>query len=98
MHFCPFYSEDMKRKEIGPYLKGHGFRSDPVKAWKASLASQQEEEAEQEAGSDQEEGQEVGVAEEGQDYDYLMSMPAWSFTRDEKERLLKKRDDKVSIT
>ena len=82
----------MKRKEIGPYLKGLGFRSDPVKAWKASLASQQEEE-EKEPGSDQEEGQEVGV--EGQDYDYLMSMPGWSFTRDEKERILKKRDDKV---
>ena len=92
------YLEDMKRKDIGPYLQGHGYKSDPVKAWKASLTSQEEEEGEGEgegAGSGEEgEGHEVM---EGQDFDYLMSMPSWSFTRDEKERILKKRDDKVSL-
>ena len=40
-------------------------------------------------------GEETEDVQEGQDYDYLMSMPCWSFSLEEKEKILMKRDKKV---
>ena len=68
-------------------LKSRGYRSDPVKAWKAEISDESEEEAEEEEQS-QSKGQ--------PDYNYLLSMQLWSLTREKKEEMLKNRDKKVS--
>lgn len=69
-------------------LKSRGYRSDPVKAWKAETIDEQEE------GEDAEED----TGGKGQpDYNYLLSMQLWSLTREKKEELLKNRDKKVSL-
>ena len=82
-------SENKRKKEMIENLKSRGYASDPVKAWKQSLSSNEEEE-----GSDQEEGEEG--SEKGQpDYNYLLSMQLWSLTREKKEELLKNRDKKA---
>ena len=70
-------------------LKAKGFRSDPVKAWKASLATGTEED---QPDQSDEPAQEKA---EGEDFNYLMSMSLWSLTLEKKEELLKARDEKV---
>ena len=72
------------------HLKSRGYPSDPVKAWKKSLCSEEEEEEEEEEG----EGGEG--RKEGPDYNYLLSMQLWSLTREKKDELLKNKDKKVS--
>ena len=73
-------------------LKSRGYRSDPVKAWKAESSDDHEEEG----GAEGEEQSETG--DKGHpDYNYLLSMQLWSLTREKKEELLKNRDKKVSI-
>ena len=68
-------------------LKARGYRSDPVKVWKAEMSDEGEEGEEEEAES----------RDKGQpDYNYLLSMQLWSLTREKKEELLKNRDKKVS--
>ncbi len=69
-------------------LKIAGYRSDPVKAWKASITS------EDEGAKSQDEEEESGE-EKGPDFNYLLSMSMWSLTREKKEELLKNRDAKV---
>ena len=71
-------------------LKSRGYPSDPVKAWKQSFKTGDEEEGEEDA--EEEEGQEQT---KGPDYSYLLSMQLLSLTREEKEKLLKNRDKKV---
>ncbi len=73
-------------------LKAKGFRSDPVKAWKASLASNA---VEDQPDQSEEPAQEEEEEEEGEDYNYLMSMSMWSLSVEKKEELLKDRDAKV---
>ena len=69
-------------------LKKAGYRSDPVKAWKASVTSVEEDKTEED---------EQDKEDEGTDYNYLLSMSLWSLTREKKEELLKNRDDKVCL-
>lgn len=68
-------------------LKKRGYPSDPVKAWKKSITSFQDDENGGEEGEEENEGQ--------LDYNYLLSMQLWSLTREKKEELLKNRDKKV---
>lgn len=68
-------------------LKSRGYRSDPVKAWKAETSDDHEE-----GEAEEEETQDKGQP----DYNYLLSMQLWSLTRERKEELLKNRDKKVS--
>ncbi len=79
----------MRKVEMINALKKAGYRSDPVKAWKASIATTPDEE---EPKSQDEENP---VETEANDYNYLLSMSLWSLTREKKEELLKNRDDKV---
>lgn len=46
----------------------------------------------------QEEGDSVNAAAniDGPDYDYLLSMTMWNLTKEKKDELLKKRDDKLA--
>ena len=62
-----------------------GYDSDPVKTWKKSLVS----------SDDDNEGEESRDSEDGPDYNYLLSMQLWNLTKEKKEELLKNRDRKV---
>ena len=85
-----FFTENKRKVEMIEQLKSRGYRSDPVKAWKAETSDELEE-----GGEDEGEEQETGS--KGQpDYNYLLSMQLWSLTREKKEELLKSRDKKVS--
>lgn len=70
-------------------LKSRGYRSDPVKAWKAEMSDEHEE------GED---GDEEAKAKGQPDFNYLLSMQLWSLTREKKEELLKNRDKKVGVS
>ena len=85
-----FFPENKRKKEMIAELKRRGYASDPVKAWKASIADEEEEAEEGEEG----EG-EGGEGKSGPDYNYLLSMQMWSLTHEKKEELLKNRDNKV---
>ena len=86
---CALLCTENKRKvEMIEQLKARGYRSDPVKAWKAEASGEQEEGGEEEEAESQDKGQ--------PDYNYLLSMQLWSLTREKKEELLKNRDKKVS--
>lgn len=87
---CIFsFAENKRKTEMIEQLKSRGYRSDPVKAWKAESSDDSEE-----GGAEGEEEQ--GTGDKGQpDYNYLLSMQLWSLTREKKEELLKNRDKKV---
>lgn len=87
---CIFsFAENKRKTEMIEQLKSRGYRSDPVKAWKAESSDDREE-----GGAEGEEEQ--GTGDKGQpDYNYLLSMQLWSLTREKKEELLKNRDKKV---
>ena len=74
-------------------MKAAGYRSDPIKAWKASLAKQEDVDHHEE--EEEEEGEEEATVE-GSDFMYLLSMNLLSLTKEKKDALLKERDAKVS--
>jgi len=83
--------ENKKKKVMINELATRGYDSDPVKAWKASLADA-EEEAEESEETDSQES--VGGKEKGPDYDYLLGMPMWNLTQEKKDEICRKRDEK----
>lgn len=87
---CIFsFAENKRKTEMIEQLKSRGYRSDPVKAWKAESSDNREEGV-------AEGEEEQGTGDKGQpDYNYLLSMQLWSLTREKKEELLKNRDKKV---
>merc|ERR1712013_655061 len=71
-------------------LTRRGYDSDPIKAWKKSVTGGEEEETDEDPDS-----QEVQAGRaKGPDYDYLLGMPMWNLTKEKKDELCKKRDDK----
>lgn len=85
--------ENKKKVDMIRTLQERNYDSDPVKSWKeAQKTAEEEEEERQESNSDSEE--EGTSATSAADYDYLLGMSLWSLTREKKEELLKKRDDK----
>ncbi|KAG8198803.1 hypothetical protein JTE90_007107 [Oedothorax gibbosus] len=79
--------ENKRRVEMINLLQERGYDSDPLKTWKASLATQEEEEkADAEPATEN---------TSGPDYDYLLGMTMWSLTLEKKEELLRKRDEKI---
>ncbi|XP_042857446.1 DNA topoisomerase 2-alpha-like isoform X2 [Penaeus japonicus] len=84
--------ENKKKKEMIAELQRKGFDSDPVKAWKRvqDREAALEEEEGLHSDSDHEE-----VDLKGPDYDYLLGMAMWSLTKERKDELLKKRDEKT---
>merc|ERR1712142_430663 len=82
--------ENKKKQVMIEELSRRGYDSDPIKAWKRSVSGGEDEEAENDPDS-----QEVNVGKEkGPDYDYLLGMPMWNLTKEKKDELCKKRDDK----
>ena len=84
-------TENKKKAEMVEQLKTRGYPSDPIKAWKQSFADQEEDEQEEDQLEESE------AKGKGPDYSYLLSMQLLSLTREEKEKLLKNRDKKVSL-
>ena len=80
--------ENKKKQIMIEELTRRGYDSDPIKAWKKSVDVEEEPE-------DDPDSQEVRVGKEkGPDYDYLLGMPMWNLTKEKKDELCKKRDDK----
>ena len=73
-------------------LVENGYSSDPVKAWKKSIAKDDLFE------DDSREGSSVVSSESaGPDFNYILNMNLWSLSREKKEALLAERDSKVSL-
>ncbi|XP_075224764.1 DNA topoisomerase 2 isoform X2 [Lycorma delicatula] len=93
--------ENKKKKDMIAELVRRNYDSDPVKAWK--LQQDREAMLEEAAGprsqtedDDEEESESLVPESAGPDYDYLLSMTMWTLTKEKKDELLKKRDDKMS--
>eukprot|EP00096_Caligus_rogercresseyi_P005023 TRINITY_DN1980_c0_g1_i2.p1 TRINITY_DN1980_c0_g1~~TRINITY_DN1980_c0_g1_i2.p1 ORF type:complete len:1518 (+),score=657.25 TRINITY_DN1980_c0_g1_i2:186-4739(+) len=83
--------ENKPRKEIIGDLIRKGFDSDPIKAWKST--QELEEEEEEDGNEDEDVGDREGE-DNKKDYDYLMSMAMWSLTKERKNELLRKAQEK----
>ncbi|XP_015928118.1 DNA topoisomerase 2-alpha [Parasteatoda tepidariorum] len=82
--------ENRKKLEMIKCLIERGYDSDPVKAWKEAQKVDTDESKADDSDNEKEE-----VDTSGPDYDYLLGMTLWSLTREKKDELLKKRDEKV---
>jgi len=90
--------ENKKKKVIVEELLKRGYDPDPVKAWmkvvnreKALEEEREEREEEEEVDEEAEKEQDTAASE----FDYLMSMAMWNLTKEKKDALLKKRDEKL---
>ena len=87
------FIENRGKRDIVTQLVQRGYQSDPVKAWKSSIAKDQlGEETQSETGSVM--SGELG----GPDFSYILSMHLLSLSKEKKEELLKTRDAKVNLT
>lgn len=76
---------DLKKKAAIDLLAKKEFDSDPVKAWAAKMKRERGIEVGEESVEE--------ITEPGRDFDYILNMPIFSFTKERKEALLKERDD-----
>ncbi|KAF8771264.1 DNA topoisomerase 2-alpha like protein [Argiope bruennichi] len=81
--------ENRRKAEMIKLLQDRGYDSDPLKAWKESQKTEEEEKVDEESDTEKEE------RTSGPDYDYLLGMTLWNLTREKKDELLKKRDEKI---
>ena len=79
-YFC---IANKRQKDVISLLKGRGYPSDPVKAWKAAV-SKGHVESDSEEGSSNE-----SPDDQGMDYDYLVGLSGWYLT-------LKKRKNSLN--
>ncbi|CAN8003376.1 unnamed protein product, partial [Ixodes hexagonus] len=85
--------ENRRRKEMILTLRERGYDPDPLLEWKKQQAVQQDKddgESQEEDEEDEDKDKEGGST----NYNYLLGMPLWSLTRERKEDLLAKRDQK----
>ena len=78
--------ENKKKKVMVDELQRRGFDSDPVKKWKKG---QDQDELDAEDDAEDEDALDTGL-----DYDYLLGMPMWSLTKERKDDLIKKKEEK----
>merc|ERR1712142_421826 len=83
--------ENKKKKIMIDELVRRGYDSDPIKAWKKSVAGCDDDEEEENNPDSQEVNERK---EKGPDYDYLLGMPMWNLTQEKKDELCRKRDEK----
>merc|ERR1712008_621554 len=88
--------ENKKKKVIVEELLKRGYDPDPVKAWmkvvnREKALEEEREEREEEDDEEAEKEQDTAASE----FDYLMSMAMWNLTKEKKDALLKKRDEKL---
>ena len=84
--------ENKKKKDMIEELQRKGFESDPVKMWK--IAQDRDAALEQEENSDSESVDDI--ASGGPDFDYLLGMAMWNLTKEKKDELMKKKEDKLN--
>ncbi|XP_077509861.1 DNA topoisomerase 2-alpha-like [Amblyomma americanum] len=93
--------ENRRRKEMIETLRARSYDPDPLVLWKKQ--QQQQTGRRDSQAESQDEGEDAAAAEEDDDKDkeggsvhfnYLLGMPLWSLTRERKDDLLKKRDEK----
>ena len=80
--------ENKKKKVMVEELQRKGFDSDPVKKWRKAQVDQDELDAGNDSDGDED------ALDTGLDYDYLLGMPMWSLTKERKDDLIKKKDEK----
>ncbi|XP_043215236.1 DNA topoisomerase 2-alpha-like isoform X2 [Amphibalanus amphitrite] len=83
--------ENKKKKDMIAELVKRGYDSDPVKAWKVA----QQQLLDEEAADSQDSQEEEAAAPGAPDFDYLLGMNMWMLTKEKKDELLKKRDEKL---
>ncbi|XP_077291439.1 DNA topoisomerase 2 isoform X2 [Arctopsyche grandis] len=102
--------ENKKRKALIEELKKRGYASDPVEVWKKrvqkELNIQEDEQEESESEKEEEEtakgdkpiDSEKAFAQlkEVKMYNYLLGMSMWMLTKEKKDELLKKKDQKLA--
>ncbi|GIY81259.1 DNA topoisomerase 2-beta [Caerostris extrusa] len=86
-----FTIENRRKAEMIKILVDRGYDSDPLKSWKEA---QKEHIVEAEEKTEESDGEKEATSS-GPDYDYLLGMTLWSLTRERKDELLKKRDEKI---
>merc|ERR1712025_1111676 len=86
--------ENKKKKVMIDELQRRGYDSDPVKAWKKSLAVESTEDS-QDGEESEAESQETVADSKGPDFDYLLGMPMWNLTQEKKDEICRKRDEKT---
>merc|ERR1711874_854790 len=90
--------ENKKKKDMMGELVKKGYDPDPVKTWTRVVNREKALEEERDEMEGEEEEGEDGEPQEDQkdsDYDYLMGMAMWNLTKEKKDALLKKRDEKL---
>ncbi|XP_064478636.1 DNA topoisomerase 2-alpha-like [Ornithodoros turicata] len=85
--------ENRRKVEMIRTLVDRGYDADPLIEWKKQLKQKQGEEEEEQDDGAESQGEEERD-ESAESYNYLLGMPLWSLTRERKEDLLKKRDEK----
>jgi len=81
--------ENRSKRDLIAMLVENGYSSDPVKAWRKSIAK--EDLFEDDSG----EGSSVVSSESaGPDFNYILNMNLWSLSKEKKEALLAERDSK----
>lgn len=80
--------ENKAKKDLIQTLVRRGYDSDPVKAWKEAQNKGKMIDDDLNNSDDEE-------VESGPDFNYILSMPIWNLTKEKKEELCKKRDEKA---
>lgn len=83
--------ENRRRKEMILTLRERGYDPDPIVEWKKQQAQQEDKQDSQDDEEDEKDEDKDGGSAS---YNYLLGMPMWSLTRERKEDLLAKRDQK----
>ncbi|XP_073968763.1 DNA topoisomerase 2 isoform X2 [Rhodnius prolixus] len=90
--------ENKKKVKLIEELLKRGYRSDPVKYWKAKQVREGEmdEEETPERNEDAEAAEEETAVQGAADFDYLLGMTMWSLTLEKKEDLINKKNIKIA--
>ncbi|XP_077490321.1 DNA topoisomerase 2-alpha-like [Amblyomma americanum] len=86
--------ENRRRKEMIATLRERNYDPDPLVEWKKQQSQQQDKPDTQDEGEEDAEGGDKDGEAGSAGYNYLLGMPLWSLTRERKEDLLAKRDQK----
>ncbi|XP_049810564.1 DNA topoisomerase 2-alpha-like isoform X1 [Schistocerca nitens] len=83
--------ENKKKKVIIEELKTRGYDADPVRQWKLK----QDKDALLEENSNEDDSSDGTEEDIDKMYDYLLGMTMWTLTKERKDELLAKRDEKL---
>jgi len=84
--------ENKKKKQILEELVSRKYPPDPVLRWQSAQAKLNLEEEEEETRKDKNDEEDDPQTK---NYNYLMKMSMWKLTLEQKEQLLKERDEKI---